>query len=176
MKLKELFETEGFVEHISRFIEDIVRTKFPQIEASDRADISQDIKYKIWKMIADGKKIGNLRSYLWRVCYTTALDFLNENMKYVNVGGELELEAADCQNEKEAESLESLFEKEFSKRELMKEIENLAQSRRIVLKLALTGMNVNEIKNFLGWSMSKVNHLYYRGLEDLRRRLNGSKE
>jgi RNA polymerase sigma factor (sigma-70 family) len=176
MKLEELFRTEAFVEEVSKFIEDLVRTKFPQIEADDRADISQEIKYKIWKMIADGKKIGNLRSYLWRVCYTTALDFLSENMKYVNVGGGEELDSANCQKENDDASLESLLEREYSKRKLLEEIERLSQSRRIVLKLALTGMNVNEIAEFMGWSTSKVNHLYYRGLEDLRRRLKGKKE
>jgi DNA-directed RNA polymerase specialized sigma24 family protein len=33
-------------------------------------------------------------------------------------------------------------------------------------------MNIKEIADFLGWSKSKVNHLYYRGLEDLRKRIN----
>ncbi len=164
-------EIESFVQDISDLINKIIWKNFPGLPYDGQADIVQEVNLKIWKILADGKKIGNLRSYLWRVCYTTALDFLNENMKYVNMGGEVELEAANCQRDNDDASLESLLEKEYSKRKLLEEIERLSQSRRIVLKLALTGMNVNEIAEFLGWSMSKVNHLYYRGLEDLRRRL-----
>jgi DNA-directed RNA polymerase specialized sigma24 family protein len=92
-------------------------------------------------------------------------------MKYVNIGGEEELFVIDRLNGAEDLSLGSLLEIKESKNELMREIENISQNRRIVIKLSLKGMSINEIADFLGWSKSKVNHLYYRGIEDLKNRM-----
>lgn len=176
MNWKDLFEKDEFVRDIAKSIDRIVKKNFPRITSDEKADISQEILQKIWKMIAGGKKIDNLRSYIWRVTYTTALDFLNDKMKYVNVGGEKELDGAESLKSGVALSLESRLERKQSKEALLASIEGVSPNRRIILKLSLTGMTVNEIAKFLGWSVSKVNHLYYRGLEDLRKRMKAEEE
>jgi len=175
MKWKDLFDDDDFIRDLARSIEKVIRRNFPRVSADEKADISQEILKKIWKMIAGGKKIGDLRSYIWRVAYTTALDFVNEEGKYVNVEADEELEAAGCLDGMEGLSSESQLESEHAKKTLLAAIEGLSPNRRVVLKLALTGMTVNEIAEFFGWSESKVNHLYYRGLEDLKKRMKEEK-
>jgi DNA-directed RNA polymerase specialized sigma24 family protein len=66
---------------------------------------------------------------------------------------------------------ESLLEKKEWESIFEKALNSLVQNRRIVIKLYLTGMNVKEIADFLDWTESKVNHLYYRGLNDLKKKL-----
>lgn len=142
----------------------------------DQEDISQEVRVKIWKIISSGKNIQNLRSYLWRVAYTTALDFINHNMKYIDFDEERGLNPQHNPGEILNLSSELLFEEKEKNKLLMQEIESLSQNRRIVIKLSLKGMSIKETADFLGWSESKVNHLYYRGLEDLRKRLNKGQE
>jgi RNA polymerase sigma-70 factor (ECF subfamily) len=175
MKWKDLFDDDDFIRDLARSIEKVIRRNFPRVSADEKADISQEILKKIWKMIAGGKKIGDLRSYIWRVAYTTALDFVNEEGKYVNVDRDEELETGGSLGGAEDLSLESHLEHKHSKKVLLAAIEGLSPNRRVVLKLALTGMTVNEIAEFFGWSESKVNHLYYRGLEDLKKRMKEEK-
>jgi RNA polymerase sigma factor (sigma-70 family) len=176
MKWEDLFEKDEFIRDLAKSIDRIIRKNFPRITADEKADISQEILHKIWKMIAGGKKIDNLRSYIWRVTYTTALDFVGDEGKYVNVWRNEELEGADCPNNRQDISLESHLERKHSKKALLAAIEGLSPNRRIVLKLALTGMTVSEIAEFFGWSISKVNHLYYRGLDDLKKRMKKEQE
>lgn len=171
MKPKRYLEVDKFVEDISKSIEVIIWKNFPHVGEDDRADISQEVKFKIWKIVSSGKDIHNLRSYLWRVAYTTALDFINKKMEYVDFDEEREFDAVNCPSEIVELSSEILLEKKEVKTSLLHAVESLSQNRRVVLKLSLQGMSVNEIADFLGWSKSKVNHLYYRGLEDLKKRM-----
>ena len=171
MNWKDLFEKDEFIRDLATSIDRILRKNFPRITPDKKADISQEILHKLWKMIAGGKKIDNLRSYIWRVSYTTALDFLGDEGKYVNVEGDKELDGAEGSSIMTDLSLESHLESEHSKKDLLAAIEVLSPNRRIVLKLALTGMTVSEIAQFFGWSLSKVNHLYYRGLDDLKKKM-----
>ncbi len=171
MGFKKKSEIDQFIQNISRSVEVIIWKIFSDLSSDDHSDIKQEVNLKIWKAISSGKNIKNLRSYLWKVVYTTALDFINGRMRYVNVEKDREFYITDCLHESEEISIGSLLEKKQSIAVLMKAIETLTQNRRIVLKLSLKGMKIIEIAQFLGWSQSKVNHLYYRGLEDLKKRM-----
>ena len=171
MKPKKYLEIDKFIEDISRSIEIIIGKNFPQVDNDDKKDISQEVKFKIWKIVSSGKDIQNMRSYLWRVAYTTALDFINNRMRYVDFEEEREFNAVNCSDEIVNLSSEILLEKKEARTLLIQEINRISQNRRIVIKLSLKGMSINEIADFLGWSKSKVNHLYYRGLEDLKKRM-----
>jgi RNA polymerase sigma factor (sigma-70 family) len=171
MNWKDIFENDDFIRDLARSIDKVVRRNFPRVSADEKADISQEILKKIWKMIAGGKKIDNLKSYIWRVAYTTALDLVKENEKYINIEEDMQKEADGCLSDMTDISLESQLESENAKKNLLAAIEGLSPNRRTVLKLALTGMTVREIAEFFDWSESKVNHLYYRGLEDLKKRM-----
>ena len=171
MGSKKLFETEKLIQEISQSIQHILWKNFAHISTEEKEEIAQEVQYKIWKSLSSGKQIDNLKSYLWKVVYTTALDIITEKISYYRLNNNVELNVEDLHKNMNVSSSETLLEKKELELLLMKGINSLSQNRRIVIKLSLTGMNISEISEFLGWSTSKVNHLYYRGLEDLKRRV-----
>ena len=172
MKFKNNQELEIFINDISESIKHIIWKNFPQTTHDEQEDITQEVKLKIWKILSSGKKIENLRSYLWKVVYTTALDFINNKMFFIGIHNKTEANYSTLLSEVDIHSAESILEKKEAEKFLMEVINSLSKNRRIVIKLHLLGMNIIEIADFLCWSESKVNHLYYRGIEDLRKRLN----
>ena len=168
MDLKKLIKTKQFIEEISNSIKYIIWKTFPQITQEEREDISQEVKLKIWKMVSSGKKIKNLKSYLWRTVYTTALDIISERIKSISLDKTIELKGSNPISEFDIVSHESLIEKKELKLTLEKAINSLSQDRRVVIKLHLIGMSFNEMSEFLKWSENRIRHLYYRGLKDLK--------
>jgi len=78
MDLESLFGTREFLDELSVSIRNIILSSFPNLTSQEKEEVDIDVKLKLWKKVARGKKIDNLRSYLWRVVYTTALDVIAE--------------------------------------------------------------------------------------------------
>lgn len=171
MELKKLIKTKQFIEEMSESIQYIIWKNFPQILREEKEDITQEVKLKIWRMASRGKKIKNLKSYLWKVVYTTALDMINERMNNLSFNGLMEANSTNPISQLNIIPSESLIEKKELKLIIEKALNSLSQNRRMVIKLCLAGMDLNEIADFLDWTKSKVNHLYYRGLGDLKEKL-----
>jgi len=176
MDLKKLIKTKDFLEKMSHSIELIIWKNFPQLSRQEKEDVEQEVKLKIWRMIAHGKKIKNLRSYLWKVVYTTTLDVIDEKMKVLPFDTVMESNSPNPISQLDIQPAESVMEKKEWEAMFEKALNTLIQNRRIVIKLYLTGMNIKEIADFLGWSESKANHLYYRGLKDLKEKLKNVKK
>ena len=85
MDLETLLKTKTFLEDMSVSIRNILRANFPEMSREEKEDIDNEVKMKLWKKAAGGKKIDNLRSYLWRVVYTTALDLIEERMPHLSL-------------------------------------------------------------------------------------------
>ncbi|MDH4273173.1 MAG: hypothetical protein OEW18_14460, partial [Candidatus Aminicenantes bacterium] len=85
MDLETLLKTKTFLGDISVSIRNILLASFPEMSREEKEDIDNEVKMKLWKKAAGGKKIDNLRSYLWRVVYTTALDLIGERMPYLSL-------------------------------------------------------------------------------------------
>lgn len=171
MDLEKLLRTKQFLEDMSASIRNIIAAAFPRLTREQKEDVDHEVKLKIWRMVSRGKKIANLRSYLWRVVYTTALDVLEEKLKKYSWDDIVEsgreellntpnLSPADC-NPKNNE-LKMLIEKA---------VESLPERRKKVLQLHLTGMDLKEMARVLEWSEHQVRHLLYRGLSDLKEKL-----
>lgn len=165
--------------NIEQFINDVIKTiklvlwkKFPHIPAEEKDDISQEVELKIWKMISCGKKITYLKSYLWKVVYTTALDVLDERQAFQSLEESMEFNVTNPISGYLPDASDKIMEKKEQHALIENAIDSLAQNRRIVLKLHLAGYHVDDIAEFLGWTVSKTNHLYYRGLKDLKKILN----
>jgi RNA polymerase sigma-70 factor (ECF subfamily) len=57
-------------------------------------------------------------------------------------------------------------------RESLKElIDSLGENRKQVLRLYLVGMSIEEICEFFDWDKTKVRHLLYRGIDDLKEKM-----
>lgn len=172
MDLKEFCKTRQFIEEISNSTKVILYKIFPELPEEEKEDIAQEVKLKIWKVISNGKKIENLRSYLWRVVYTTAIDIVNKRIKKIPLDELIEDKTSDAIFRLNNDSHVISIEKNEIKLILEKAMDSLLQDRRVVVKLYLAGMTIDEISDFLNWSRNRVRHLLYRGLKDLRGKLN----
>jgi RNA polymerase sigma factor (sigma-70 family) len=175
MDLERLLRTEKFLEELSASIRNILLAQFPELAREDKEDIDHEVKLKLWKKLASGKKISNLKSYLWRVVYTTALDMAGEKLNFVS------LEKYEARERKEEISVQELLspESQVRKKEsqllIEKTLSTLSNRRKTVLELHFSGMNIKQIAASLGWRENQVRHLLYRGLGDLRERLREQK-
>lgn len=171
MDLEILLKTKAFLEEISLSIRNILLATFPEMSREEREDIDNEVKLKLWRKAASGKNIGNLRSYLWRVVYTTALDLIEERMLHLPLD---HLVAASERADAVSERI--LFQdpgiEEGERRMVLSQvIDSLPERRRAVLRLHLEGMDIAQISSQLEWRENQVRHLLYRGLADLREML-----
>jgi RNA polymerase sigma factor (sigma-70 family) len=174
MNSKSKKSLQSLIEESSQLIERFIWINFPNLNRQDKEDISQEVKIKILKKLESGRKIKNFKSYLKRVVYTTALDTISKERIESFGEKEMELNLANHLSEFNILGPEVSFEKTRTNRILHDAINSLSANRRIVIKLYLKGLNVRETAEFLGWSTSRVNHLFYRGIEDLRKKVDRS--
>jgi RNA polymerase sigma-70 factor (ECF subfamily) len=171
MDLEQLLRTKAFLDEMSASIRNILLAYFPDMTPQEKDDIDNEVKLKIWKKAAGGKKIDNLRSYLWRVVYTTALDLLGERMNYISL--EEIVETSEKNGLAPQEILTPNFVLQSNELKLMieKALHSLPERRKAVLQLHLAGLDIQKIAVSLSWSENQVRHLLYRGLGDLRVRM-----
>jgi RNA polymerase sigma-70 factor (ECF subfamily) len=171
MDLEQLLRTKEFLDAISVSIRNILLSRFPEMPPQEKDDIDNEVKLKLWKLAASGKKIGNLRSYLWRVVYTTAVDLLGERMSYQS------LDQIEEANEKSGSVPPEMLTPDFALQssEMKMRIENaldlIPERRRTVLRLHLDGKDIPQISSMLSSSENQVRHLLYRGLQELRTKI-----
>lgn len=175
MDLEKLIKTEKFLEEVSVSIRNILLAQFPELTQQDKEDIDHEVKLKLWKKLAGGKKVSNLRSYLWKVVYTTALDVTAEKLNLVSLD---KFEAREGKEEISGQELVSP-ESQVKKKEIQllveKTLSSLSDKRKAVVELHFSGMNIKQIAASLGWRENQVRHLLYRGLGDLKEKLREQK-
>lgn len=176
MDLENLVKTKKFLEEMSDSIRNILLAHFPGMTLEEREDIDHEVKLKIWKKIADGKKIDNFRSYLWKVVYTTALDVLGERMNQLSVETLIETSEKQGIFPQELFGLDSAIEESEFKLVLEKAVDSLPDRRKAVLRLHLAGMDLTQIADSLHWTENQVRHLLYRGLNEVKKKLKGMKQ
>ena len=171
MDLEQLLRTKAFLDEMSGSIRNILLAYFPDMTPQEKDDIDNEVKLKLWKKAVGGKKIDNLRSYLWRVVYTSALDLLGERMNYINIERLVEMGETETPVPREIFSPDSMVQDREYALLLKKAVESLPERRKAVLQLHLAGLDIQKIAFSLTWSENQVRHLLYRGLEDLRVRM-----
>jgi len=163
---RDFLKTRRFLEEVTRTATAVIRSRFPTLADTESDDIVQDVLVKVLRAAERGTKFENLGSYLWRVCFTTALDMLEERSRENRLVDEFESGAPI--RAAEAAAVESEAERLDARRLMSRMLEALPANRRRIFKLYLLGMDFKEMAVKLDWTHSKVRHLYYRGLEDLR--------
>jgi len=169
MEEKEISDFKEHIEDISDSIKLIIWKVFPEINNLDKEDIEQEVKIKVWKLISSGKKLSHFPSYIRRVVYTTTMDLMKKRGRRMT---KMNFEQKSISQLKAPvnDSPDLILEKKEIRLIIGEAINSLSENRRIVLKLYLTGMNMNEMASFLNWSPKKVEHLLYRGLNDLKKK------
>jgi RNA polymerase sigma factor (sigma-70 family) len=169
--LETLLKTKRFLEEMSVSIRNILLASFPEMSREEREDIDNEVKLKLWRKAAGGKKIDNLRSYLWRVVYTTALDLIGERLPHLSLENLLaERERTETVSER-IPLQDSAVDARERRLMLNRVLDSLPERRRAVIRLHLEGMDIAQIAAQLQWRENQVRHLLYRGLADVREML-----
>jgi RNA polymerase sigma factor (sigma-70 family) len=176
MDLEQLLQTKSFLEEMSLSIRNIMLACFPEMTTEEREDLDNEVKLKMWKNASNGKKVDNLRSYLWRVVYTTALDILGERMPHLSLERTVQVDEAEERLPGEFISEDLASRQRENSQMLEKAVNMLPARRKTVLRLHLTGMDIKQIAASLSWRENQVRHLLYRGLRDLRETMKGWSE
>ncbi len=168
MDLETLLKTHAFLEEISVSIRNILLASFPAMSLEEKEDIDIEVKLKLWKKAASGKKIENLRSYIWRVVYTTALDLLGERMPHLSLERFIAGNEQDNSVSQKILAPDSAVEEGERRLMLHRALDLLPQRRQAVLRLHFEGMDIAQIAARLQWRENQVRHLLYRGLAEVR--------
>ncbi len=133
----------------------------------DPEDIIQEVRIKIWKKFVNEKKVNNHSSYINRIVNSTLIDCIRRSRRQERLIWHAQqralLQEGCCQ---EPGSEDNLFRETITKA-----TDTLLESRRTVVKMFLSDMNIEEISLALKWSQDKTRNLLYRGLADLKSRL-----
>lgn len=157
-----------FLDEISLSVKKIIFASFPGLTEEEKEEVDQDVKLKLLKMAARGKKIGNLRSYVWKMVYSTALDVIAGRSQALRLDDLLESERSPLQSYVDELSPEYLFEEKELLALVVRLIDGLPKRRRAAVLMHLQGLSLEETAVYLGESLNAARHLLYRGLEEIK--------
>ncbi len=162
---------EGFeeiLERFARFIEANIQKFDPQKIGIDPDDLSQEIKFKLWKVFQDEKKILNYSSYIRKIVNSTVIDHVRRFRRQSSIiSSEKRKRISDHRSQY---TMFSSSEKNYAEI-IGKAVDTLMESRKKVVRLFLLNMTLEEISIYLNWSKDKTRNLLYRGLADLKKKL-----
>lgn len=174
-------ETKAVVEQFSLLIRQVIQKNLHRGDGIDLEDVEQEVRVKIWSFLKKGKKIDNLPSYIKRVAYSKTIDELRKAMKQRPSSEPDSLRrifAGASQIAAPPGDLlpEDLLDASETRDSIREMVGALSENRRRVLTLFLTGQTIEEIASSLDWEKTKVRHLFYRGIDDLREIIRTRKE
>ena len=173
------FETRlgRVIADFASLIRNVILTNLHKSDDVDLEDIEQEVKLKLWKLLKKGKKVENLPSYIRKVAYSATIDELRKMRKQVPM--------RELQGAADLDSLRKMFSSNWPSQTPQAELEwkemkttiralmeGLGEDRRSVLLLYSAGMSIEEIGELCRWDKVKVRHLLYRGIGDLREKMN----
>jgi RNA polymerase sigma-70 factor (ECF subfamily) len=136
-----------------------------QLDAAAIDEVFQDVRIRIWKAFPDDPgEIDRLpASYVYRAASAAAVDFIRRaRARRAHVSTNLDVVAATASADVDPPIAIGI------KSDLSAALDELAPSRRPVVRMYLEGYDRTEIATMLGWTEAKVRNLLYRGLADLR--------
>jgi RNA polymerase sigma factor (sigma-70 family) len=168
-------DIEEVIGRFALLIKKVIRNNTYCGDGIDLEDIEQEIRLKIWKFLKKGKKVDNLASYIKKVAYSTTIDELRrmrkqrpsqepDTLKRIFLG-------TDPPSRRDSVlSPEACLERDEARQSIGALVDTLSEDRKKVLTLFLAGMSIEEISISLSWDKSRIRHLYYRGIDDLKSR------
>jgi RNA polymerase sigma-70 factor (ECF subfamily) len=139
--------------------------------ADDLDELLQEVRIRLWRALGTPERIREVRAlYIQRTVASAAMDLIRRR----RARRELPLDPADGETHAEPPAPGGA-DRELDRAEfdaaVARALEELAEPRRVVVRLHLTGYDREEIARMLGWSEPKTRNLLYRGLGDLREAL-----
>jgi RNA polymerase sigma factor (sigma-70 family) len=171
MELEDALKAGRFLDEISLSIKKITFANFPGLTDEEKEEIDQDVKLKILKMAARGKKVDNLRSYIWKMVYSTALDVIACRSQALCLDDVLAARGSPLESFVDTLSPEYLFEEREVLAITAKAIDDLPPRRRNAVLFHLQGLSLDEIAVRLDQSLNAARHLLYRGLDEVKEKV-----
>jgi RNA polymerase sigma factor (sigma-70 family) len=168
MDFQDILKAGLFLDEISLSVKKIIFANFSGLTVQEKEEIDQDVKLKILKMASRGKKIGNLRSYVWKMVYSTALDVIARRSQALSLDKIVDSKKPPLLSYLDRLSPDVLYEEKERLALVQKAIYALPFRRKTVVLYHLQGLSLAEIALYLGESEHAVRHLLYRGLNDIK--------
>lgn len=156
---------EGVVSRFARMVRSVGARH--GLSEADLDDVLQEVRIRLWRSCPTSEQVEGLgASYVYRTAATAALDLLRRRRAR---GGNL-TDSVDDHAERliaNAGAAEELDARDLE-RQVLTALDTLPLSRRMVVRMYLSGYEREEIAELLGWTEAKTRNLLYRGLADLR--------
>ena len=141
-----------------------------RLSPADRDDLVQEVRVRLWRALEVERIEALPASYLYRTATSAALDLIRrrrtmreDSLDDVDPSAPgLAATSADPEQRAQLSDLALQIERA---------IETIPESRRPVVRMYLAGYGSAEIGELMGWTEAKARNLLYRGLADLRQRL-----
>lgn len=129
----------------------------------------QDVRIRVWRAHPDREEIARLpTSYVYRTAMAAAVDLLRQRRRATRPGS---LEDAANVTAPAGAAADARAMVADLGAAIHRALSTMVESRRVVVRLHLTGYPRDEIGRLLGWDDGRVRNLLYRGMDDLRERL-----
>ncbi len=160
---------EKLILDFSRYIVSRVNSYTYKKYAIEQDDLLQSIYVKIYKIFEKNeRKISFVRSYINRIVDSVVIEAIKKSRRETRTLKELNHNVLASQSQAHEKSqVQSQDIKEI----LSSSLAELEESRRQVIRLFLSGMELEEISRLQKWSVPKTSSLFYRGLKDLKKKL-----
>ena len=134
----------------------------------DSDDLFQETIIRLWKALKDRDgKLEYINSYAKKVVFSVFINEINRMRREKQLIG-----WAEGQRRREHETAGRRTDSCGSiEGAVMASLLPLSETKRHVIRLHIEGFTLSEIAILNQWSLSKVRANYYRGIEELRRRL-----
>jgi RNA polymerase sigma-70 factor (ECF subfamily) len=137
----------------------------------DLDELLQDVRIRLWRALQTGEKISTVTaSYVYRTAQTAAVDLIRRRRVSRESPLALHEEAAAAAVVLDAPQLAAVTRDEVTA-SLESALAGLVRARGVAVRMHLAGYPREEIAALMGWSEAKTRNLVYRGLADLRTRL-----
>lgn len=135
----------------------------------DLDELCQDVRIRLWRALSAGEKIeAAAASYVYRAALSAAVDLIRR--RRADREDPLDATPTGAMTASAPGPEQALDRAELGAR-IARAVDDLATPRDVVVRLYLSGYRREEIAALLGWTEPKTRSLLYRGLADLRAKL-----
>ena len=138
-----------------------------RLTGTDIDDVVQDLRLRIWKSCGTAEMIRRANaSYIYRAAVSASLDIIRRRRAAKSSAARLDDVPPSALADRR------VADDRLAATELTRAVHDalglLAESRRGVVRMYLSGYDRFEIADLLGWTEGKTRNLLYRGLQELR--------
>jgi RNA polymerase sigma-70 factor (ECF subfamily) len=143
-----------------------------RLSGDDVDELFQQVRIRLWRARGDGDAIAAApASYVYRTAVTAALDLIRRRQGKREVPLDPGSEADPGQRFAAGPPADAAVAESELAALVVRALDQIAATRRPVVRMYLAGYSPDEIGQALGWDRVKTRNLLYRGLADLRERL-----